>query len=62
MPGTTAGHARVAYAEGWVRGQAELGKHLTVTAEQRETAQMPRQDLLARMAWSEQQTGERARG
>jgi LmbE family N-acetylglucosaminyl deacetylase len=55
-------HARVAYAEGWVRGQAELGRYLTVTAEQRETAQMPHQDLLARMAWSERQTGGRARG
>jgi LmbE family N-acetylglucosaminyl deacetylase len=45
-------HARTGYAEGWVRGQTEVGRYLTVTDQQLELAELPRHEAIARMGRS----------
>ena len=41
--------AGVAYAEPWVRSRSEVGRYLTVTDETLAAAEIPRQELLARL-------------
>ena len=45
-------HAKVGYAEGWVRSWYEVGQYLTITDHDLETAKTPQQEIMARRAVS----------